>query len=156
MKKTIKIIGRFLKYGTLLSTLALIGTVLLQIFARFFLASAPSWTEEASRFFFIYAIAFASGLALKKKYYVHLDVFFDRLANIWQKRLLVLIPASTFLLFGILSVFAIEFTLMGHRESSPSLGIPMSVAFCSILLMGLAMSFFAGIDTFKAIKKLRK
>ncbi len=37
-----KNIARFLKYGTLLSTYGLIATVLLQIFARFFLQNAPA------------------------------------------------------------------------------------------------------------------
>ena len=70
-------IGKILKIGTLVSTIGLIGTVSLQIFARFFLASDPSWTEEASRLFFIYAVSFASGIALKNNSYVGLDLFYN-------------------------------------------------------------------------------
>ena len=72
-----KLINRSLKYGTLICTYAFIASVLIQIYARFFMESAPSWTEEASRLFFVYAIAFASGLAYRDGYYVALDFFFS-------------------------------------------------------------------------------
>ncbi len=57
--------GKILKIGTLLSTWSLIAMVLFQIICRFSWFETPSWTEEASRILFIYAISFASGLALK-------------------------------------------------------------------------------------------
>ncbi|MEM1124879.1 MAG: TRAP transporter small permease subunit, partial [Bacteroidota bacterium] len=84
-----KYFTKFLKYGTLISTYGLIGSVLLQIFARFFLTNTPAWTEEASRLFFIYAMAFAAGLALKSDEYVALDLFFEKLSPVLQKRLLL-------------------------------------------------------------------
>ncbi len=80
-----KLIGRVLKLGTLISTWGLITTVLLQIFFRFSPLQTPSWTEEASRLFFIYAMSFAAGLAMKTSYYVHLDMFFNRLPYTWQQ-----------------------------------------------------------------------
>ncbi|MBX2877204.1 MAG: TRAP transporter small permease [Saprospiraceae bacterium] len=150
-----KYISRFLKYGTLLSTYALIGSVLLQIFARFFLANTPSWTEEASRLFFIYATSFAAGLALKNKYYVHLDLFFDRLSERAKKIILVLIPVLILSLFVLLSIFSIQFILLGHQEFSPSMKTRMSLAFCSMFIMGASISYFAFLDLKKAIKNSR-
>ncbi|MEM7800115.1 MAG: HDIG domain-containing metalloprotein [Chloroflexota bacterium] len=105
MKKSI---SRILKYGTLLSSWLLIGSVLLQIFARFFLESAPAWTEEASRLFFIYSVAFAAGLAFKDDYYVYLEVFFEKLSPKFQRILLVAIPTCTTLLFGIMTVVQLQ------------------------------------------------
>ena len=145
---------RFLKYGTLLSTYALLVSVLLQIFARFFLANAPSWTEEASRLFFIYATAFASGLALKNRYYVHLEVFFNRFPVRFQRFLLMVIPLLVFALFLIISVFALQFISLGHREFSPSMKMRMSFAFLSILILGVSVSVYAFRDFWKALNKL--
>lgn len=154
MKRTNKIIGKILKYGTLLSTFALIGTVLLQIFARFFLESAPSWTEEASRFLFIYAISFAAGLAMKQNYYVHLDLIFNKLSLKGQKWLEFLISALIVLLFGIFTFYAIQFIQLGHAEKSPSMAIRMSFAFGSMFIMGASITYFAWIETQKALKNL--
>ena len=150
-----KTISSILKYGTLLSTYALIASVLLQIFARFFLANTPPWTEEASRMFFIYSTAFAAGLALKQNYYVHLDVFFDRLPSPVQKWLRLLIPTAILFLFGLLSVFAIQFISLGHYEFSPSMGIRMSFVFTSIFILGISVSYFAYRQLIRELKKWR-
>ena len=41
--------------------------VLIQIISRNLLPSAPSWTEEAARYTFIYMVAFGCGVAILKQ-----------------------------------------------------------------------------------------
>lgn len=150
-----KNISRILKYGTLLSTYGLVGVVLLQIFARFFLANTPPWTEEASRLFFIYATAFASGLALKNNYYVHLDVFFNRLSIKTKQILLRVIPVIILILFTIMTVFSLQFIVLGHSEFSPSMKIRMSFVFFSIFIMSGSISYYAFLEVKKSFKNRR-
>ena len=147
-----KIISRILKYGTLISTYGLIGSVLLQIFARFFLENTPSWTEEASRLFFIYATSFAAGLALKNNYYVALDVFYNKLSARFKQVLNIAIPILVFVLFALMAIFSIQFILLGHLEYSPSMKIRMSFVFFSIFIMGASISYYAFGEILKALK----
>ncbi len=147
-------INRLLKYGTLLSTYGLIGSVLLQVFARFFLPNTPPWTEEASRLFFIYATAFASGLALKDGFYVHLDLFFNKFSPAVQRKILVAIASFTFVLFGSIAVYSVPFVLLGHAEFSPSMKIRMSLAFFSIFILSTSICYFALGEIRRAIKNL--
>jgi len=145
-------IRRFLKYGTLISTYLLLASVVLQITARFLLEQAPSWTEETSRLFFIYSTAFAAGLALRDKYYVHLDLFFEKLNPRVQRILLFIIPSMTLFLFGIMSIYSIAFILLGHQETSPSMGIRMSFVFLSLFIMSASLAYYAGVEIWKIIK----
>lgn len=146
--------NRFLKYGTLISTYGLIACVLLQIFARFFLPKAPAWTEEASRLFFIYAMAFAAGLAIKSKEYVALDLVFEKLKPSLQKKLLILVQVLTLLLFGILAIYGLKFMQLGIPESSPSMKTSMAIAFFSMVLMGASVCYFAYLELKKLLKKI--
>ena len=139
-------IGRFLKIGTLLCTLGFLCAVLLQIFARFFLENAPSWTEEASRLFFIYAISFAAGLALRSNYFVALDTFYNKFKTKFKRLLNLLIPICTFLLFMIILIYAIPLILLGMDEKSPSMEFPMAVAFFSIAIMAIGVCYYASKD----------
>ena len=148
-----KYITKFLKYGTLISTYCLIGSVLLQIFARFFLANTPAWTEEASRLFFIYAMAFAAGLALKSDEYVALDLFFEKLSPTLKKRLLMLVQGLTLLLFGIMAIFSLKFVQLGLPESAPSMKISMAIAFFSMFLMSASVCYFAYLELKSHSKK---
>jgi TRAP-type C4-dicarboxylate transport system permease small subunit len=150
-----KQIGKILKYGTLISTYLLISSVLLQIFSRFLLNNTPAWTEEASRLFFIYAVSFASGIALKNNYYVHLDLFFDQFSQRTKKICLVIITSSTLLLFVIMTWYALQFVILGNNEYSPSMKIRMSLVFFSMVVMGASISYYAFNDVKKAIKNLR-
>lgn len=142
-----------LKIGTLVSTTGLIISVLVQIYSRFFMENAPSWTEEASRFFFIYAISFASGLAYQQNYFVFLDLITRKLNS---KNNLILEKAvnyTVFILFLIMTVYSLSYIRLGLSEKSPSLGINMAVSFASILLMALSICFFAGLKIIQLNKK---
>ncbi len=146
-------IGKILKIGTLVSTWGLIGMVLLQIICRFSWFDTPSWTEEASRILFIYAIAFASGLALKTNYYVHLDMFYNSFPSGVRLFLDKSIPVVIFLLFASFSFYSIKFILLGVAEKSPSMGFNMGVSFCSMFIIGISICYYAWHQIVRVFKK---
>ena len=148
MNKIEKGVQFVLSWGTVFSTCAFIGSVLLQIFSRFFLDQAPSWTEEASRIFFVYATAFAAGLALKDGEFIAFEGMFNRLSPTVQKALNTFIPLLICLLFGLFGYFSLPFIIQGYSETSPSMGVPMAVAFFSMLLLAIGICFYALLPFF--------
>ena len=134
------IVGRILKFGTLLSTWGLILTVLLQIICRFTPFNTPPWTEEASRILFIYAMSFAAGLAMKNEFYVHLDMFYNRFPERFKTVLNLAIPIVTLVLFLVMAIYSVKFILLGIPEKSPSMGFNMGIAFFSMFIMSTSIS----------------
>lgn len=132
-----------LEWGTLISAFGLIFTVLLQIVTRrFFMALAPPWTEEVSRFFFIYTISFGAGLAQRDDYFVSMD-FFYRKFNAKMRRISdLLINSISAVLFLVMTVYSLYFIVIGLEETSPSLGIPMSLAFASMFILSGTVLFY--------------
>jgi TRAP-type C4-dicarboxylate transport system permease small subunit len=153
MKKLERLISRLLKYGTLISTLALILSVVVQIYARFFMDNAPSWTEEASRVFFIYAISFASGLAFKQHYYVFLDLISNRLNEKADKYFELMVNLLIFLLFLVIALYSIPYIQMGLDERSPSLGFNMAISFTSMFILGSSLCFYSFLKIFQLIHR---
>lgn len=147
-----KWITSFLQYGTLISSLGFILSVLLQIFARFLLPSAPAWTEEASRLFFIYAISFSAGLAFQSQEYVYLDWIFHKLSHKWQSLLKLMIETISLILFLVIFYHSLAFVVLGNQETSPGLGIPMSYIFFSMLILSGSLSFYLVLDLIQTIK----
>ncbi len=149
-----KAIGKILKVGTLVSTWGLIAMVLLQIICRFSWFETPSWTEEASRILFIYAISFASGLALKSSnYYVALDAFYNRFNPKFKVFLDKSIPIVIFLLFAVFAFYSIQFISLGMIEKSPSMGFNMGVSFFSMFIIGSTLCYYAWHKIVKAFKR---
>jgi len=143
MKKFDSLFTRFLKYGTLISTLLLIGVICIQIYARFFMTSAPSWTEELSRMVFIYTVSFASGLAFQQGYFIQLDLWHSHISARFNWILDTLSALITFVLFILFMVYGTQFMVMGMVERSPGLSIPMAWSFGSMVLLGFSMAYFA-------------
>ena len=153
MKRLEHLLSRFLKYGTLISTFALVLSVVIQIYARFFMENAPSWTEEASRVFFIYAISFASGLAFKQHYYVFLDLISGKLNAKADKYLELLVNILVFLLFLVITIYSISYIQVGLDERSPSLGFNMAISFASMLLLGASLCFYSFLKIFQLLHR---
>jgi TRAP-type C4-dicarboxylate transport system permease small subunit len=151
-----KIVGLILKYGALLSTWGLIVTVLVQIVCRFTPLATPSWTEEASRMFFIYAMSFAAGLAMKNEFYVALDMFYSRFPVFFQRFLTHAIPIITFLLFGVMAAYSIQFIVLGIPEKSPSMGFNMGVVFFSMFVMSASICYYLWIKIRRNFKSTRR
>jgi len=149
----LKTLNKLLSLGTLLSAICFVGATVIQIFARFFLASAPSWTEEASRLFFIYAMSFAAGLALRDKYFVELDYFYQKFSKTIKFIIDMLIQLCTVLLFAIMGFYSLQYIQLGSIETSPSMRIPMSFAFASILLMSVTVVVYALVEIIQLNKK---
>jgi len=153
MKKFDYHFNRFLKYGTLISTLLLIGIVCIQIYARFLMENAPSWTEELSRMVFIYTVSFASGLAFRQGYFIKLDLWHSHINTRFSRALDTLSALTTLVLFILFLVYGVDFLMMGLAERSPGLAIPMAWSFGAMVLLGFSMTYFA---FFKVIAHFRK
>lgn len=147
-----RVIEQMLNIGTLISTAGFVGATLIQIYARAFLESAPSWTEEASRIFFIYAMSFAAGLAMKGNYYVYLDLFYAKMGTYYKRLVDIVVLLAVIILFVIMGVYAVQYMKLGIMERSPSLGIPMIIPFTSIFLMSFFICLYAFYELKSKIK----
>ncbi len=127
-------------------------TVSLQIFARFFLSDVPPWTEEASRILFIYAIAFSSGLAYRGNYFVFLEAFYASFSDILKKKIDLISPILSLVLFGFCGFYSLSMLEMGLNEYSPTLHILMIIPFLSIFILSLSISYYSLTAFLKKIK----
>ncbi len=148
-----KILDTVLAVGAIVSMVCMVVTVLIQVFARFFLPQAPAWTEEASRIFFIYITAFASGLALERNAFVSLGIIeqYCRGRLLFFVRLLVGCVSVFFAL--LISYVSFEFVEVGTMQNAPTLRfLTMDYVFISITLMMGMVGLYGVIDLLNIIK----
>src|SRR5690606_17775883 len=74
MQKAINLFYAIARYGALLSLLGMVAVVALQVTARFLLSSAPNWTEELARTFFIYSVAFGVAVGIRQGSFVKIEL----------------------------------------------------------------------------------
>ncbi len=146
-------IAKVLGIGAVISFAALISVVSLQVFARFMLPKAPSWTEEASRFLFIYSVAFSAPLALKRGEYVKVDIVVSKIPERIVEKLEGIIYTVLSLFFLLIAYHGYTFASLGRVQTSPALMLPMIIPYGSIMLSAIFITFYSSKRAFKQLRK---
>ncbi|MEL4377820.1 TRAP transporter small permease [Brucella cytisi] len=123
--------------------LLLMGAVLLQVYARTFLSSAPVWTEELTRFCLLYIGALGAGLALRSGDMVNVDLLCESLPGRMPWLLRLVSAALTVAFAAILLPAAWDYTMIGSRQTAPSLGWRMDFVHATQFILLVALGLWA-------------
>jgi TRAP-type C4-dicarboxylate transport system permease small subunit len=131
--------------------LVLSGSVLLQVFARTFLSTAPVWTEELTRFCLIYIGALGAGLALRSGDMVNVDLLCESLPGRgpWVLRLVCALLTAAFAIVLLSSAW--DYTLIGRRQTAASLGWRMDFIHASMLILFVTLALWALMRAFEML-----
>lgn len=121
----------------------LMGSVLLQVFSRTFLATAPVWTEELTRFCLIFMGALGAGLALRSGDMVNVDLLCESMPGRgpWILRLASALITAAFGLALLPAAWA--YTAIGARQTAPSLGWRMDFVHAAMIVLFLTLTLWA-------------
>ncbi|MFC3630218.1 TRAP transporter small permease [Paracoccus angustae] len=129
----------------------LMASVLLQVFSRTFLSTAPVWTEELTRFCLIYIAALGAGLALRSGDMVNVDLICESLPG-RAPRALRLVSALVTAGFALaLLPAAWEFTRIGVRQTAPSLAWRMDFIHASMIVLFVALILWAALRVYEML-----
>ena len=152
MNKLFKLLDHCMWLGSLLSMFMLVGVVLLQVFARVALPQVPAWTEEASRFFFIWAVGFAAGPAVREQAYVDVDSFTLHLPAKIQLILAILIDSLLCCFSAIMTYEASKLFVNVAGQTSAALLWPMRVFYAAILLQTAMLTLYLARSVVRMIQ----
>lgn len=152
------LLGRLIGWvDTLFTTLAVVvlvaiaGTVLLQISARLFLPFSLAWTEELSRYLFIYMVALSVGVVLRQHRNVSVELFHHTLGPrakaFFQLLICLLIVGFAWLVLPHAWMYAQN----GAWQTSPTLRIPMLYIFFSTVVMFALLLLYGAIGFLEAL-----
>ncbi|WP_096437277.1 TRAP transporter small permease [Alteribacter populi] len=145
MMKPLKLLDRTLEMLTILCFVGIIVTVTVQILTRFLPFSAV-WTEELSRFLFIYAVAFGAPVAMKRQEFISIEFIF----NVIPKKVRHYYQAFTSLVVMVVSFFiayhGYSFILTGQGQTSATMAIEMSWIHASISVSMIFLGFYALVN----------
>lgn len=144
---------KILEFCSFISFTLLVINVTAQIITRNFMPNVTlAWTEEASRFLFVYTIAFAAPLAMKKKEYVNVDLFLNMLSTKVRKIAQLILDIISIGLFALVGYQGFLFAQKGIGQTSPALRLPMWLMYGTIPLM---CSLIVVYGVYNLIKDIR-
>ncbi|PSL31658.1 TRAP-type C4-dicarboxylate transport system permease small subunit [Planomicrobium soli] len=146
-----KLIDRTLAFLTIASFSGVIIIVTIQIISRF----APFsfiWTEELTRYLFLYGISFGAPLALMRNEFINVDMLLNKMPNNFRRYYEVLIYLTIILLSLVIVREGYNFTLLGNNQRSATMPFQMSVIHASLLILGVFLVFYAVIKIIDLLK----
>lgn len=114
--------------------IAIAATVLLQICSRLFLPFSIAWTEELSRYLFIYMVALSVGVVLRQNRNISVELFHHLLGPRVQAAVQVLLCGLIGLFAFLVLPYAWQYAQNGAWQTSPTLHVPMLYIFFSTVV----------------------
>lgn len=142
-----------------LAVIALIGlslTVLLQVASRLFLPITIAWTEEITRYLFIYMVSLGAGVVLHRHRNVNVELFHGWLGYRGRAAYLALISLITVGFTLMVLPNAWKFAQIGAFQTSPTLRVPMIYVFFSSVLLFGSLLFYGLICALEGIIALAR
>ena len=149
-------IERILDVLVAAALVVMVAAMVHQVFGRYVLGRAPSWSEELARFLMIWLTMLGAAAVLRGGSHISVTVLTDRLPPRLARVALALRDAVMVATCGGLVWWGIEFARLNGAQESAALEIPMTIPYAAlpagmalIVLMVLAARL-AG-DPFPAI-----
>jgi TRAP-type transport system small permease protein len=137
-----KILERILGLLTVLCFAGVIIVVTIQIMSRY-LPYTAIWTEELTRYLFIYAICFGAPLALLRNEFINVDLILLRMSNTFRRYYEVFIYVAILALSGVMIFEGYNFTLIGHNQTSATMPFQMSAIHAAIFIMSVFLVIYS-------------
>jgi len=133
----------------------LVIVVLIQIFARAFMANPFLWTEEVSRFIFIWFCFLGSAYVLKKNAHLSIDYFYRKFSEKTQLYVDVFIQVVAIYFGYLLLHYGIMMMQLTTMQKSPVLRLQMSYMYAVLPVVGV-LFIIAGVNEVILIIKNHK
>lgn len=156
--KAVNVLTRILELLTALTFSVMIIVVLIQISGRY-LPITFVWTEELTRYLFVYSIAFGAPVAMERRGYISVDLLVDLLPAQIKKYYTAFIYLVLGLFSSILVFYSYEFALVGEGQTSATLKIEMTYIFSSMLIAFVFLGLYSFLNIYFVLsgsKELRK
>lgn len=147
MEKARKIFSKIQSMNNKLIGLALLAMILIvfmQTFFRFVIFKSLTWSEELSRYLFVVLIVLGVNIAITKHMCVRIEIIDNFLKG---NALKVMNIIRKFIMLTVNMIFvysSYKLIIIGGYQTSPAMGIPMSILY-TIILIGFVMNVIASI-----------
>lgn len=138
-----KLFGMFQKVLLAILTLALAAmmcVIIVQVFTRYVIFYSLPWSEELSRYFFVFIVVCGINVAVSREILIKIDAVQNSFKTVRGRLGMDIFHAAVGLLACVLiAVYATDLFPVGRVQKSPAMRIPMIIMY-SIVCFGYCVS----------------
>lgn len=126
--------------------------VFLNVILRYIFDSGLTWSEEISRYFFVWLVFLGAIAALKDKMHLGVDLVVKALPRNAQKVVFVISNALVLYILWIVVDGSWKMTVLNMNSTGPATGMPLSYLFGIGVVAGVWMMAIIIVSVYKALK----
>ncbi len=126
------IVDKIIKILLILSVAVMIFAMVYQVVLRYVFNNANSWSEELTRYIFIYQVMLASAVAIRRNSHLQVDVLVGKMNPKVKSVFTILSTIAGVIFLIVLFKYSLQFVAIGTRNTSSGLYIPMSIPYTAL------------------------
>lgn len=130
----------------------MIALVFFNVILRFFFNSGLVWSEEVSRYVFVYVIYLGAIVAMKENAHLGVDTFIKNAPEKLKWLLFVLGRVIIIAVMAVLFKGSLAMVVQSHTAKAAATGLPLSVVYGIGLLTGAAIILIALLNIIDVIR----
>lgn len=151
-----RIVSKIIFFLITSTFIILILSCVLQVFTRFILNNSFSWTEELSRYSFIWANFLGGIFCTKKALHATVTVVTDYLNEKWKNIFGIFVNIIVILVSLIIIIYGLQVTYTVRGQLSPALRISMSYVYAAAPFSGIFVLYYSIMDLIEKVENIRK
>ncbi|TSB47956.1 TRAP transporter small permease [Alkalicoccobacillus porphyridii] len=151
-------VDRLLGFISMCLFIGLLTVVIIQILSRYFPFDLI-WTEELSRYLFVYSMVTAAPIALRKQEFIRVDMLILALPEKTRRVYECVIAGLAFIFSLVLVIYGLHFLQLGADFYAPTLGFSMAYAYAAVPLLGVLLMVYSIVymfDRFSPTEEVEK
>lgn len=118
---------------------AMTVTVIIQVFFRYVMQSPLRWTEEAARYLMVWLVLLGSGVAMRNKAHLQVDVLTSALPEKLKLFFNVIVSFLIMAFLAIMTFYGFNVVVKTMLQTSPAMRVPMSLIYAAFPVGGILM-----------------
>lgn len=152
LKKISSFSNHFLNIAIALSLAAMSLSVLLNVILRYVFNSGLTWSEEVSRYFFVWLVFLGAVSALKDKMHLGVDLVVKALPKRMQKVVFVISNGIVLYILWLVVDGSWKMSVLNMNSTGPATGMPLSYLYGIGVVSGIWMMILVASSVFKVLK----
>ncbi len=155
MDKALKALRSVLYGASVLAMSAMLIIIFMQVVSRYCFGYTPEWSEEASRFLFVWVVFLGSALIMGESGHLAVKLLATKLEGTVAGIVLeIFVNLCSYAFILLLIIQGSKMTSTMTFQTSPGLGISMSWVYCVLPFSGALMLLYLIKDSIKIIKTI--
>ena len=143
--KFLDIIEKIQKAILAVSVPLMVFIMMYQVILRYVFSNSNSWSEELTRYLFIFNVMFAAAIAVRRNSHLQIDILINLLSPKVKAIFTIVATIVGIVFLGLLFTYCLDLCTQAARNISPGVGISMSIPYAAMPI-GIVFMILTSIE----------